>query len=168
MLYCSAWAVTHRSSTGSDGHGKPNEAAQASIRADTTIRRLSFFEPDHQSAPPHAIKSGQVAMVLLFWRLVQRGGYNGIPLTILQRASPHRSEQMAVKVRSRREKVGSGLGLVMGLIAFNLIAPLLLESKEISDMNRMIGAVISAMICSELGVRVGKWLDAREQAKSPE
>lgn len=68
---------------------------------------------------------------------------------------------MAVKSRSRKEKIGSGLGLVMGLIAFNLIAPLLLESKEISDMNRMIGA----MICSELGARIGKWLDAGEQAK---
>jgi len=75
---------------------------------------------------------------------------------------------MAVKIRSRREKIGSGLGLVMGLIAFNLIAPLLLESTDISDMNRMIGAMISAMICSELGARIGKWLDAREQAKSPE
>ena len=72
---------------------------------------------------------------------------------------------MAVKARSRREKMGSGLGLVMGLIAFNLIAPLILESKEISDMTRMIGAMVSAMICSELGTRVGKWLDAREQAK---
>lgn len=58
---------------------------------------------------------------------------------------------MAIKVRSRREKIGSGLGLVMGLIAFNLIAPLFLESKEISDMNRMIGAMVSALICSELG-----------------
>ncbi|AHX62081.1 hypothetical protein B224_3891 [Aeromonas media WS] len=62
--------------------------------------------------------------------------------------------------------MGGGLGLVMGLIAFNLIAPLLLESKEISDMNRMIGAMVSAMICSELGARIGKWLDTREQAKS--
>ncbi|WDL81485.1 hypothetical protein IU367_15480 [Aeromonas bestiarum] len=75
---------------------------------------------------------------------------------------------MAVKVRSRREKIGSGIGLVLGLIAFNLIAPLLLESTEISDMTRMIGAMISAMICSELGARIGKWLNAREQAKSPE
>ena len=50
-------------------------------------------------------------------------------------------------------------------IAFNLIVPLLLESKEISDMNRMIGAMVSAMICSELGARIGKWLDVREQAK---
>ena len=73
---------------------------------------------------------------------------------------------MAVKVRSRREKIGSGLGLVMGLIAFNLIVPLLQESKEISDMNRMIGAMVSALICSELGARIGKWLDTREQAKS--
>ncbi|MNR02442.1 hypothetical protein D3C85_1182940 [compost metagenome] len=73
---------------------------------------------------------------------------------------------MAVKAKSRREKMGSGLGLVMGLIAFNLIAPLLLESKEISDMNRMIGAMISAMICSELGARIGKWLDRREQTRA--
>lgn len=72
---------------------------------------------------------------------------------------------MAIKARSRREKTGSGLGLVIGLIAFNMIAPLFLESKEGSDMTRMIGAMISAMICSELGARVGKWLDAREQAK---
>ena len=75
---------------------------------------------------------------------------------------------MAVKVRSRREKIGSGLGLVMGLIAFNLLAPLLLGSQEISDMTRMIGAMVSAMICSELGARIGKWLDAKEQAKSAE
>ncbi|HHQ4758971.1 TPA: hypothetical protein ACSP2Z_003837 [Aeromonas hydrophila] len=77
---------------------------------------------------------------------------------------------MAAKARSRREKIGSGLGLglVMGLIAFNLIAPLLLESKEISDMNRMIGAMIGAMICSEIGARIGKWLDAKDQAKSSE
>ncbi|HAT2489236.1 TPA: hypothetical protein I8220_000591 [Aeromonas hydrophila] len=73
---------------------------------------------------------------------------------------------MAVKVRSRRERIGSGLGLVMGLIAFNLIAPLLLEATEISDMNRMIGAMISAMICSELGARIGKWLDRREQTRA--
>lgn len=33
-------------------------------------------------------------------------------------------------------------------------------------MNRMIGAMVSAMICSELGARIGKWLDTREQAKS--
>jgi hypothetical protein len=90
-------------------------------------------------------------------------------LDILQRTSLHsRSERMAIKARSRREKIGSGLGLVMGLIVFNLIAPLLLESKEISDMTRMIGAMVSALICSELGARIGKWLDAREQAKTAE
>lgn len=64
----------------------------------------------------------------------------------------------------KREKIGSGLGLVMGLIAFNLIALLISESKEISDMNRMIGAMVSVLICSELGARVGKWLDRREQS----
>ncbi|QXW28449.1 hypothetical protein KXJ75_17200 [Aeromonas sanarellii] len=79
---------------------------------------------------------------------------------------------MTIKARSRREKVGGGLGLVLGIIAFNLVMPLLFEAKEGADMNRMIGAMISAMICSELGGRVGKWLDAREQAnqlgKEPE
>lgn len=72
---------------------------------------------------------------------------------------------MAMKAKSRREKVGSGLGLVMGLIAFNLIAPLLLASKEIVDMTRMIGAMVSALLCAELGAWMGKWLDTREQAK---
>ena len=72
---------------------------------------------------------------------------------------------MAVKVRSRREKIGSGLGLVMGLIAFNLIAPLLFEKQANFDFNQLLWAVVSAMLCSELGARVGKWLDAREQAK---
>ncbi|MGX5835790.1 hypothetical protein ACWIJ6_16845 [Aeromonas piscicola] len=33
-----------------DGYAKPNEAAQASIRIDTTIRKSSFFELRHQSA----------------------------------------------------------------------------------------------------------------------
>nr|WP_324603797.1 hypothetical protein [Aeromonas media] len=89
-------------------------------------------------------------------------GKGNVPLHVFLR----RTNQMVIKARSRREKVGGGLGLVMGLIAFNLIAPLLLESKEISDMNRMIGAMVSAMICSELGARIGKWLDTREQAKS--
>ena len=74
---------------------------------------------------------------------------------------------MAVKAKSRREKMGSGLGLVLGIIAFNLIAPLLLESKEGADMTQMIGTMVSAMLCSELGARVGKWLDAREQFSSP-
>ena len=56
---------------------------------------------------------------------------------------------MAVKAKSRREKMGGGLGLVLGIIAFNLIAPLLLESKEGADMTQMIGTMVSAMLCSE-------------------
>ncbi|MHC6657638.1 Uncharacterised protein [Aeromonas salmonicida] len=72
---------------------------------------------------------------------------------------------MAVKVRSRREKMGSGLGLVLGIIAFNLMAPLLFEKQANFDFNQLLWAVVSAMVSSELGARVGKWLDAREQAK---
>jgi hypothetical protein len=69
---------------------------------------------------------------------------------------------MAITTRSRREKVGSGLGLVMGLIAFNLLP----VATEMSDMTRMIGAMVSAMLCAELGARIGKWRDAKEQARS--
>ena len=72
---------------------------------------------------------------------------------------------MAVKVRSRREKIGSGLGLVLGIIAFNLMVPLLFEKQASFDFNQLLWAVVSAMLCSELGARVGKWLDAKEQAK---
>lgn len=72
---------------------------------------------------------------------------------------------MAVKVRSRREKIGSGLGLVLGIIAFNLMVPLLFEKQANFDFNQLLWAVVSAMVSSELGARVGKWLDAREQAK---
>ncbi|MDU1142199.1 hypothetical protein [Aeromonas rivipollensis] len=72
---------------------------------------------------------------------------------------------MAVKVRSRREKIGSGLGLVLGIIAFNLMVPLLFEKQASFDFNQLLWAVVSAMVSSELGARVGKWLDAREQAK---
>ena len=72
---------------------------------------------------------------------------------------------MVVKVRSRREKIGSGLGLVLGIIAFNLMVPLLFEKQTNFDFNQLLWAVVSAMLCSELGARVGKWLDAREQAK---
>ncbi len=79
---------------------------------------------------------------------------------------------MAITTRSRREKIGSGLGLVMGLIAFNLIVPLLPVATEMSDMTRMIGVMISAMLCAmlcaELGARIGKWRDAKEQAGSAE
>lgn len=72
---------------------------------------------------------------------------------------------MAVKVRSRREKIGSGLGLVLGIIAFNLMVPLLFEKQASFDFNQLLWAVVSAMVSSELGARIGKWLDAREQAK---
>ena len=72
---------------------------------------------------------------------------------------------MAIKVRSRREKIGSGLGLVLGIIAFNLMVPLLFEKQASFDFNQLLWAVVSAMLWSELGARVGKWLDAREQAK---
>ncbi|MBL0513466.1 hypothetical protein [Aeromonas media] len=72
---------------------------------------------------------------------------------------------MAIKTRSRREKIGSGLGLVLGIIAFNLMVPLLFEKQANFDFNQLLWAAVSAMLCSELGARVGKWLDAREQAK---
>lgn len=72
---------------------------------------------------------------------------------------------MAVKAKSRREKMGGGLGLVLGIIAFNLMVPLLFEKQASFDFNQLLWAVVSAMLCSELGARVGKWLDAREQAK---
>lgn len=72
---------------------------------------------------------------------------------------------MARKTRSRREKIGSGLGLVIGIIAFNLMVPLLFEKQANFDFNQLLWAVVSAMVSSELGARVGKWLDAREQAK---
>ncbi|MDM5112639.1 hypothetical protein [Aeromonas salmonicida] len=71
---------------------------------------------------------------------------------------------MAVKARSRREKMGSGLGLLFGILIFNLIAYQFVETKALSEANRMIGAIVSALLCSELGARVGKWLDRREQS----
>lgn len=71
---------------------------------------------------------------------------------------------MAVKARSRREKIGSGLGLLFGILIFNLITYQFVETKALSEANRMIGAIVSALICSELGARVGKWLDRREQS----
>ncbi|HGY0992848.1 hypothetical protein GWQ29_01725 [Aeromonas sp. 2HA2] len=71
---------------------------------------------------------------------------------------------MAVKAKSRREKIGSGLGLLLGILIFNLIAYQFVETKALSEANRMIGAIVSALICSELGARVGKWLDRREQS----
>ncbi|MGX5835789.1 hypothetical protein ACWIJ6_16840 [Aeromonas piscicola] len=71
---------------------------------------------------------------------------------------------MAVKAKSRREKMGSGLGLLLGILIFNLIAYQFVETKVLSETNRMIGAIVSALLCSELSARVGKWLDRREQS----
>lgn len=71
---------------------------------------------------------------------------------------------MAVKAKSRREKMGSGLGLLLGILIFNLIAYQFVETKALSETNRMIGAIVSALLCSGLGARVGKWLDRRKQS----
>ena len=72
---------------------------------------------------------------------------------------------MAIKTRSRREKVGSGLGLLLGIIGFNLLVPFFFEKQAGFDGNQMLWAAVTALVCSELGARVGKGLDAREQAK---
>ncbi|MDX7831940.1 MULTISPECIES: hypothetical protein [Aeromonas] len=73
---------------------------------------------------------------------------------------------MAIKTRSRREKVGSGLGLLLGIIGFNMLVPVLFEKKEGFDVTQVILAMVSAVLCSELGARVGKWLDCREQTRA--
>ncbi|WP_447826895.1 hypothetical protein [Aeromonas hydrophila] len=73
---------------------------------------------------------------------------------------------MTLKMRSRREKVGSGLGLVLGIIGFNLMVPLLFEKQAGFDGNQMLWAAVTALLCSELGARVGKWLDRREQTRA--
>ena len=72
---------------------------------------------------------------------------------------------MAIKTRSRREKIGSGIGLVLGIIAFNLMVPLLFEKQAGFDFEQLLWAVVSAMVSSELGGRIGKWLDIRELVK---
>lgn len=69
---------------------------------------------------------------------------------------------MAIKTRSRREKIGGGLGLVLGIIGFNLAMPLLFAANEGADEKQMLWAALSALLCSELGSRIGKWLDGRE------
>ncbi|MCR3908187.1 hypothetical protein NUK47_05275 [Aeromonas hydrophila] len=71
---------------------------------------------------------------------------------------------MAIKTRSRREKVGGGLGLLLGIIGFNLLVPFLFEKQAGFDGNQMLCAAVTALVCSELGARVGKWLDRREQS----
>ncbi|MNJ38228.1 hypothetical protein D3C77_330700 [compost metagenome] len=76
----------------------------------------------------------------------------------------NRSNQMAIKARSRREKVGSGLGLLLGIIGFNLLVPFFFEQQAGFDGSQMLWAAVTALLCSELGARVGKWLDRREQS----
>ncbi|WP_411598387.1 hypothetical protein [Aeromonas dhakensis] len=34
------------------------------------------------------------------------------------------------------------------------------------DGNQMLWAAVTELVCSELGVRVGKWLDRREQTRA--
>ena len=71
---------------------------------------------------------------------------------------------MAIKTRSRREKVGGGLGLLLGVIGFNLLVPFLFEKQAGFDGNQMLWAAVTALIFSELGARVGKRLDRGEQS----
>ncbi|HDZ8966500.1 TPA: hypothetical protein RUX96_003457 [Aeromonas dhakensis] len=73
---------------------------------------------------------------------------------------------MAIKARSRREKVGSGLGLLLGIIGFNLLVPFLFEKQAGFDGNQMLWAAVTALVCSELGAWMGKWLDRRSQARA--
>ncbi|MCP1266946.1 hypothetical protein [Aeromonas hydrophila] len=73
---------------------------------------------------------------------------------------------MVIKMRSRREKVGSGLGLLLGIIGFNLLVPFLFEKQAGFDGGQMLWAAVTALVCSELGARVGKWLDRREQTRA--
>ena len=75
---------------------------------------------------------------------------------------------MAITTRSRREKVGSGLGLVFGIIGFNMLVPVLFGPQAGFELAPMILAMVSAVVGSELGARIGKWVDARAQANSPE
>ena len=86
-------------------------------------------------------------------------GVSGAPLS-----HSNRSNQMALKMRSRREKVGSGLGLLLGIIGFNLLVPFFFEKQVGFDGSQMLWAAVTALVCSELGARIGKWLDRREQS----
>ncbi|GJB00289.1 hypothetical protein [Aeromonas caviae] len=49
-----------------------------------------------------------------------------------------------------------------------MMVPLLFEKQASFDFNQLLWAVVSAMVSSELGARVGKWLDTRERARSSE
>lgn len=73
---------------------------------------------------------------------------------------------MTIKARSRREKVGSGLGLLLGIIGFNLLVPFFFAKQVGFDGNQMLWAAVTALLCAELGARVGKWLDRREQTSA--
>ena len=73
---------------------------------------------------------------------------------------------MTVRVKSKLEKIGSGTGLLMGIIAFNLLAPLLFEKREGFDVIQMVAAIACAMLCSELGARLGRLVDERGKTKN--
>ncbi len=47
-----------------------------------------------------------------------------------------------------------------------MLVPVLFEKKEGFDVTQVILAMVSAVLCSELGARVGKWLDCREQTRA--
>ncbi|WP_323938917.1 hypothetical protein, partial [Aeromonas caviae] len=49
-----------------------------------------------------------------------------------------------------------------GIIGFNLLAPFLFEKQAGFDGNQMLWAAVTALLCAELGARVGKWLERRE------
>ena len=50
-------------------------------------------------------------------------------------------------------------------IGFNLLVPFFFEKQAGFDGNQMLWAAVTALVCSELGARVGKWLDRREQTR---
>ncbi|MFQ2221973.1 hypothetical protein ACK32A_04035 [Aeromonas enteropelogenes] len=72
---------------------------------------------------------------------------------------------MAVKSKSRSEKIGSGLGLVFGIIGFNMLVPVLFGPQAGFELVPMILAMVSAVVGSELGAMIGKRIDAHKQAK---
>ncbi len=63
---------------------------------------------------------------------------------------------MAIKTRSRREKVGGGLGLLLGIIGFNLLVPFLFEKQAGFDGNQLLWAAVTALVCAELGGQSGQ------------
>ncbi|EOD53609.1 hypothetical protein [Aeromonas molluscorum] len=73
---------------------------------------------------------------------------------------------MTVRVKSKLEKIGSGTGLLMGIIAFNLLAPLLFEKREGFDVIQMVAAIACAMLCSALNW-APVWADWSMSGASP-